>query len=70
MSDLSKTDWVSIHAKAWKDPKFRDLLERDPTAAVKKWAKEYRRTVSRIIDLTEWVKVDIDDWNNGPPSCC
>jgi hypothetical protein len=70
MSALDKNDWTSIHKKAWGDPKFRDLLERDPTAAVKKWAKEYRRSVDKIVDLSDWIKVDVDDWNGGAPSCC
>jgi hypothetical protein len=70
MRALHKNDWVSIHAKAWEDPKFRDLLEKDPTAAVKQWAKEHRQSVDKIVDLSEWINVDIDDWNHGAPSCC
>jgi hypothetical protein len=71
MSALSKNDWVNIHAKAFDDPKFRDLLEKDPTAAVRQWASEtHRPHPEKIVDLSEWIKIDLDDWNHGPPSCC
>jgi len=70
MANLTKDDWVEIHAKAWKDPKFRYLLETDPTAAIKSWAQEVGRTVDKIVDLSDWIKKDEADWNYGPPSCC
>jgi hypothetical protein len=70
MADLTKDDWAKIHAKAWKDPKFRHLLETDPTAAIKSWAKEVGRNVGKIVDFSDWIKEDETDWNYGPPSCC
>jgi hypothetical protein len=70
MANLTKDDWVQIHAKAWKDSKFRYLLETDPTAAVKAWASETHRTIDKIVDLSNWVKKDEFDWDQGPPSCC
>lgn len=70
MANLTKDDWVEIHAKAWKDPKFRLLLETDPTAAIKGWAHDVSRKVDKIVDLSDWIKKDESDWDYGPPSCC
>lgn len=71
MAILTKDDWVKIHAKAWEDKKFRYLLETDPTAAVKSWYHDtYKQEVEKIVDLSDWIKKDKFDWNNGPPSCC
>lgn len=39
MAQLSDKDWGKIHAKAWLDPKFRALLESDPTAAIRAYEK-------------------------------
>jgi hypothetical protein len=37
VATLSDKDWGKIHAKAWLDPKFRALLEKDPTAAIREY---------------------------------
>jgi hypothetical protein len=68
-SDLTKQDWVEIHAKAWKDPVFKALLETDPTTAVRLWAAERKRAVNKIVDLSQWVMIDLDD-PYPAPSCC
>jgi len=72
MSALGKTEWTSIHKKAWGDPKFRYLLETDPTGAIKLWANEQSPPwhVDKIVDLSSWIKVAEDDWPGGAPSCC
>jgi hypothetical protein len=67
---LTKDDWAKIHAKAWKEPEFRYLLETDPTKAIKEWAHAAGRTVEKIVDLSDWIKKEERDWNYGPPSCC
>jgi len=39
VAKLSDEDWGKIHAKAWLDPKFRNLLETDPTKAIREYEK-------------------------------
>jgi hypothetical protein len=67
-SDLTSDDWTNIHAKAWSDPKFRDLLETDPTKAIHEWAKERGRKIQRIVDLSDWISVKKAHYT--APSCC
>jgi hypothetical protein len=38
--ELTNTDWGKIHAKAWGDKVFRELLETDPTEAIQQYVKE------------------------------
>ena len=71
MANLTKNDWIEIHAKAWRDPDFRYLLETDPTAAIKSWAFAAGREIDRIVDLSDWINPDDEcDWNYGAPGCC
>jgi hypothetical protein len=70
MANLVKDDWEKIHAKAWRDPDFRFLLETDPTAAIKCWANENKLEIDKIVDLSDWIRDDESDFNHGPPSCC
>ncbi len=39
MATLTKEDWGKIHAKAWVEPEFRQLLERDTALAVQAYEK-------------------------------
>jgi len=39
VAKLSDEDWGKIHAKAWLEPKFRNLLETDPTKAIREYEK-------------------------------
>jgi hypothetical protein len=76
MASPSNKDWGEIHAKAWRDPKFRELLEKDPTAAVKQYASETGKNYDRIVtvgdkpggvpdhELHEHEEATI------PPACC
>jgi hypothetical protein len=32
---LSSAEWAKVYARAWQDPEFKSLLERDPAAAVR-----------------------------------
>jgi hypothetical protein len=68
-SDLTKQDWIDIHARAWRDPTFRALLETDPTTAVRLWAAEQKRVVNKIVDLSQWVTIKFDD-PFPAPGCC
>jgi hypothetical protein len=67
---LTKKDWGEIHARAFKDPKFRHKLETDPTGAVREYAAECGLTIDRIVDLTDWLKQDVDQDYSPPPACC
>ena len=67
-------DWGKIHAKAWLDPKFRQLLETDPTQAIKDYGAEVGKTFDRIV-IVRPPPTDIPEqfWpavNPVPPACC
>lgn len=48
MAKLSDADWGKIHAKAWKEPKFRKLLETDPGRAIRTYYKAtYKRNLPK-----------------------
>jgi hypothetical protein len=73
---VTKEDWGKIHAKAWKDPNFRQLLETDPTQAIKNYGVEVGQTFDQIVivdpppDLT---KIPEELWpllHQAPPACC
>lgn len=74
MAQVTNEDWSKIHAKAWRDPKFRALLERDPTKAVKAYGKEVGKTFDKILKLAPRPKGVADDSLEGqhrsPPACC
>lgn len=55
MAKLSDEDWGKIHAMAWLDPKFRKLLESDPTAAIRQYEKSIGKKsghFDKIVRLT------------------
>jgi len=74
MAKLSNSDWGKIHAKAWRDPKFRKLLETDPTKAIKAYGKEVGKTFKKIVTLRAKPAGIPDEHfhhvNPYPPSCC
>jgi hypothetical protein len=37
---VSTEEWGQMHARAWRDQEFKDLLERDPAAAARKFGIE------------------------------
>jgi hypothetical protein len=73
---LTNADWGKIHAKAWTDPKFRRLLETDPTKAIKKYGKEIGKTFQKMVKLKKKPKGAPKDqeklahFHPHPPSCC
>ena len=76
--ELTNADWGKIHAKAWREQPFRELLETDPTAAVKQYVKQahpgYDQVKMKIVKLRA-APSDVppefwDDVNPFPPSCC
>jgi hypothetical protein len=76
--ELTNVDWGKLHAKAWREPAFRDLLESDPTEAIKQYVRKERPGVAQV--KIKMVKLraapsDVpeqfwDDVNPFPPSCC
>lgn len=72
----TNADWGEIHAKAWQDPQFRNLLETDPTQAV----KDYGASVGKSFDQIVMIKPAPDPqqipekfWpllHQTPPACC
>ena len=74
MSEISNEEWGKIHAKAWRDPKFRALLESDPTAAIKQYGKEVGKLYTKIVKLEarppDVSDADLDQADQFPPACC
>ncbi len=75
MAVLTNADWGKIHAKAWTDPKFRKLLERDPTKAIKVYGKAVGKTFQKVVKLKKKPKgikdpVKLAHFHPHPPSCC
>ena len=76
MSKPTKSDWGKMHAKAWKDPAFRKLLETDPTKAVKAYAKEAGKTFDKLVTIAkkpQGVPPELRSAHSTaqvPPACC
>jgi hypothetical protein len=75
--DLTSDDWGRIHGKAWRDPRFKLLLESDPTAAIKEYVdgqpslKGKKLRIVQVRPRPRGVDDDfLDDINPFPPSCC
>jgi hypothetical protein len=48
VAKLTEADWGKIHAKAWKEPKFRRLLETDPARAIRTYYRQaYKRSLPK-----------------------
>jgi hypothetical protein len=69
-------DWGNIHAKAWKEPAFRRLLETDPTSAVMQYGAQIGKKYERIVIVARAPNpqdVDPQFWpllHQAPPACC
>ena len=74
MGAPTNEDWGHIHAKAWKDSKYRHLLETDPTAAVKAYGKETGKTFDKIVHVdnkpAHASESTLHTAHLGPPACC
>ena len=74
VAQLTGEDWGKIHAKAWTNDRFRQLLETDPTKAIKEYGDEVGKTFERILTLRPRPEGIADDFladiNPFPPSCC
>ena len=76
MGAPTNKDWGQIHAKAWRDPAFRTLLETDPKKAVAKYGKEVGKTFDKLIKVRPRPKGVADAELNKhadattPPACC
>jgi hypothetical protein len=94
--ELTNHDWGKIHAMAWRgekvqvrdergvevDTDFKELLERDPTAAIRAYAEKEYNVNRRRLNLNKIIRLraapdpeDVpqefwDDVNPFPPSCC
>jgi hypothetical protein len=71
---LTNQDWGKIHAKAWRDPKFRHLLETDPTAAIKCYGLAVGKTFGKMVIVrprpASVHDSALEEVNPFPPSCC
>jgi hypothetical protein len=74
VADLTNEDWGNIHAKAWLDDGFRQLLETDPTRAIRDYGKSIGKTFDKIVTVRPKPKGIPDEFlpdiNPFPPSCC
>lgn len=74
MAAPTKEDWSHIHAKAWKEPEFRNLLENDPSAALAHYGEKTGKVFDQVIDIgprPEGVSdEDLHKHHKIPPACC
>jgi hypothetical protein len=76
MGAPTNKDWGQIHAKAWRDPEFRKLLEQDPKKALAKYGKEVGKTFDKVVKVAPKPKgvaqEDLPKHQNAtaPPACC
>lgn len=76
MGAPTKKDWGKIHAKAWTDKKFRELLETNPKKAIDEWAKGEGKSFDKIMKLGKKPKDVHNDHLHKhesaqvPPACC
>jgi hypothetical protein len=74
VAELTNDDWSKLHAKAWRDPKFREQLETDPTTAIRAYGKEVGKTFDKILKLAPRPEGVPDDalelQHRSPPACC
>ena len=73
MPGPTNADWGKIHAKAWRDPKFRKLLETDPTKAVRAYGKQVGKKFTKIVKLDrkpKGAKEPLERHHRRAPGCC
>jgi hypothetical protein len=72
-------DWGNIYAMAWKDPKFKYLLETNPVQAIAEYGKTVGKTFDAIVDPAALSppanlnQVPEEFWpllHQAPPACC
>ena len=51
MGAPTNKEWGKIHAKAWRDPEFRKLLEQDPKKAMAQYGKEVGKTFDKVVKV-------------------
>ena len=79
--EITNADWGKIHARAWRDERFRTMLEQDPTGAIRlflsdKFGRDRVPATIKIVKLRpapdrDDVPEDFwEDVNPFPPSCC
>jgi hypothetical protein len=68
----TQEDWAAIHKKAFNDPKFHSLFETDPTAAIKQYAAEAKKTFTKIVSTEGWIDKSKPyvATRTPPVSCC
>jgi hypothetical protein len=73
VADITGEDWGNIHAKAWRDPEFKRLLETDPTKAIRDYGQSIGKTFDKIVFVRPRPNI-ADEFlpfvNPFPPSCC
>ncbi len=74
MAAPTREQWSHIHARAWKDDKFRALLESNPSAALELYGKDNDQVFDKVIDIgprPEGVSdEELHKHHNIPPACC
>lgn len=76
MSAPSNSDWGKIHAKAWREPEFRQLLEQDPKKALAQYGKEVGKTFDKVVKVGAKPKGVANELLHkhanatAPPACC
>ena len=70
----TKEQWSHIHAKAWQEPKFREMLESDPAAALAHYGKQNEVEFDKVIEIGPRPAGVSDDelfkHVKIPPACC
>ncbi len=72
---ITPKDWGKIHAKAWRDPAFKQLLETDPTAAIRQYETEAGVKFGRMVSVPPRPDAAVPDnllehFVKVPHSCC
>lgn len=74
MAAITEDDWGKIHAKAWTDSEYREILETDPTEAIRIYAEECGHPIDRMVKIPDAPSnIPQEFWEyvcKGPPACC
>ena len=66
--------WEEIHKKCASDPEFRDMLEKDPRAALDQYAKDAGvEPFDKIVKMPADTSLDdliASGGHSAPPACC
>ncbi|MEM8662544.1 MAG: hypothetical protein AAGF49_00290 [Pseudomonadota bacterium] len=76
MTMPTQEDWAKIHAMAWRDPGYKELLETDPRKALDVYAEQAGKSFSKIVEVAP-KPADVSDEDlhkqshaKYPPACC